>query len=361
MGKASKEKVVKKKGSKFKLIVSVIITVALFLAELYVMITAPANMIAVIGIGAGILLTAGLAVSAALDFVDERTGVNKEYYESIYKSEKTSYLLLKKRLEALPKQVQALEKQTGKTDNSSAEIIKAQKSIAKVMMGKNKESQELLFVELNNLEASLNDSVHDLSKRLSGFQEEIERLADHIAKINTEAIREAAQYVQTAQTVNVLNESVEEEIEAKEEDVLVDDILDSIGLDFEEEPIIMEESIEEELEVEPAPVVQATMPADDGGKMDQDDIAALIASMTGGDAEPVEESESIPEPVSIPVAAPADDGGKMDQDDIAALIASMTGGDAEPAEEPEPTSLPVDDNPNRMMTPEEIEALLASM
>ena len=74
-------------------------------------------------------------------------------------------------------------------------------------------------------------------------------------------------------------------------------------------------------------------PADNGGKMGQDDIAALIASMTGGDAAPAAEPEPVPEPTPEPVPepapapspAPADNGGKMNQDDLAALIASMTG------------------------------------
>ena len=42
--------------------------------------------------------------------------------------------------------------------------------------------------------------------------------------------------------------------------------------------------------------------------------------MTGGDATPTPE----PTPAPVPTPAPADNGGKMNQDDIAALIASMT-------------------------------------
>ena len=58
----------------------------------------------------------------------------------------------------------------------------------------------------------------------------------------------------------------------------------------------------------------------------------------------------------------------MDQDDIAALIASMTGGDETPVAEPEPEPVveekpPMPDlsDPNKVMTPEEIAALLANM
>ncbi len=310
MEKASEKKNAKKKNSKFKLMIAVMLTSALFLAELYLMITAASNITLIAGIGACILVTVSFVVSAVLDCVDEKGVANKEQYDNIYKSEKASYMLLKKRLEALSKQVEALENNSSNKDNGSAEIIKAQKSIAKIAMGKTKETQDRLFIELNNLEASLNDSVHDLAKRLSGFQEEIERLADHIAKINTEAIQEAARGGYTVKEVPV-------------QDVLEDKIL-------EEEVFVEEEPVENELDL---------------------DFQGLD----------LEEPEPMPEPIPVPAAAPADDGGKMNQDDIAALIASMTGGDAAPVEEPEPAPLPLSDDPNKMMTPEEIAALLASM
>ena len=189
------EKTSKKSSGKGKLMFAVIFAGALFLAELYVMLHMPQSIVLLAGLGVGILVSLCLTVSAMVDCVNQKDLVNGERYENIHKSEKASYILLKKRLEQLSKQVEDLENNLDRSDNSE-EIIKRQKAIAKVTIDKTKETQDRLFIELNNLEASINDRVRELEKRLFGFQEEIERLADHIAKINTEAIQEAVRSIQ---------------------------------------------------------------------------------------------------------------------------------------------------------------------
>ena len=122
----------------------------------------------------------------------------------------------------------------------------------------------------------------------------------------------------------------------------------------------------------PEPVASA--PADDGGMLSQAEMDALIASMTGGSSEPEPEPAPEPEPVA---SAPADDGGMLSQAEMDALIASMTGGSSEPEPEPEtpsnvlefptptpapaPEPAPVSDDPNKVLSPEEIAALFNSM
>ncbi|MBR5420853.1 MAG: hypothetical protein IK115_06880, partial [Lachnospiraceae bacterium] len=158
------------------------------------------------------------------------------------------------------------------------------------------------------------------------------------------------------------------------------------------------EVAEPEAAAEEAPAEEAPAPAvsDDPNKMmGPDDIAALLASM-GGDEAPAEETaaeetpaeEPIPEPEpepapaaeEAPASAVSDDPNKMmSPDDIAALLASM-GGDESPAEEtaaeeaapeaepeaaaedaPAEEASAVSDDPNKMMSPDDIAALLASM
>lgn len=394
------EKTPKKSSSRLQLVIAVMIMAALFLAELYVMINESNNVVLLVGIAVLILIALYFVVDAIMDCMNEKNIANRELYDDIHRSEKASYMLLKKNLEEISKQVKALDGGSNKKDESSAEIVKSQKAIAKVAMAKTKETQDRLFIELNNLEASLNDSIHGLSQKLSGFQEEIERLADHIAKINEEAILAASKNMEEIKTIvteapvatpvveslveeptvldevfeDVLGDSFEEDTtledllaepemdvvsELEELDSLLTDIVDDVeeaaseldfgdidlgGLDLEADvasPVESDDDIlsqllaaeetpvEEEVDVlaeltkavEPEPVpAPAPAPADNGGKMGQDDIAALIASMTGGDAAPAPE----PEPAPAPIPAPVDNGGKMNQDDIAALIASMT-------------------------------------
>ena len=315
------------------------------------MINQPTNVILMVGIGVLVLIALYFVIDAVLDCAEEKEIANREQYDTIFRSEKASYMLLRKNLDEILKNVK--ESDQSKSGNQVEQIVNSQKAIAKVSMGKTKEStesllaankavfnkvaelQELignngidseendrLFIELNNLEASINDRIQGLSEKLSGFQEEIERLADHIARINEDAIHEAVK------TSNETRTTVEENFESIE---------DALQDTFIEEPSVEETP---ETVIEPEPIV---------------------------------EPEPVPEPIPEPTPEPpkADNpNAKMDQDDIAALIASMTGGDAAPVAEPEPMSEPVAEeippmpdlsDPNKVMTPEEIAALLANM
>ena len=163
------EKTPKKSSSRLQLVIAVMIMAALFLAELYVMINESNNVVLLVGIAVLILIALYFVVDAIMDCMNEKNIANRELYDDIHRSEKASYMLLKKNLEEISKQVKALDGGSNKKDESSAEIVKSQKAIAKVAMAKTKETQDRLFIELNNLEASLNDSIHGLSQKLSGL------------------------------------------------------------------------------------------------------------------------------------------------------------------------------------------------
>ena len=384
-----------------QLVISVLVATSLILSELYVMINQPTNMVLLVGIAVLVLIAVYFVIDAIVDYDKEKEIAVKEQHDNIYRSEKASYILLKKKMEEFANLIQTANESN--KEDAYEEIMNAQKALAKVTVTKNRESAEMLtakiaqlenmldnslasvkvsgvdeekqdrlFIELNNLEASLNDRLQGLSDKLSGFQEEIERLADHIARINSEAI-------QTALNTNSVSASIDEPISELEqeivlyEDIPVEEVTDDIiftDLDMGGIEIVSEEDsefgmsafadedssededilsqlleaessiIDDEIDVlaelakatdeEPIPTpveekkpTPPPAPADNGGKMGQDDIAALIASMTGGDAAPV--SAPVEEKKSTPPPAPADNGGKMGQDDIAALIASMTG------------------------------------
>ena len=85
----------------------------------------------------------------------------------------------------------------------------------------------------------------------------------------------------------------------------------------------IQQALEEELEGDTAPAPAPEPPAPSGGKMSQDDIEKMLASMGA----PAEEPEPAPAP-----EPPAPSGGKMSQDDIEKMLASM----GAPAEEPAP-------------------------
>lgn len=333
------EKTPKKSSSRLQLVIAVMIMAALFLAELYVMINESNNVVLLVGIAVLILIALYFVVDAIMDCMNEKNIANRELYDNIHRSEKASYMLLKKNLEEISKQVRALDGGNKKEDDS-AEIIKSQKAIAKVAMSKSKETQDRLFIELNNLEASLNDNIRGLSEKLSGFQEEIERLADHIAKINEEAILAATKNGQDFKTIEVeepISTPVFEEADVVEEfaeEVLEDSVIeeallvDTIG-DVDEPA--------SELDFGDIDLGELELDADISSPVESDDdiLSQLLAAEEAPAEEEidvlaeltkaVEEAPAVePEPAPTPAPAPADNGGKMSQDDIAALIASMT-------------------------------------
>lgn len=382
----------KKSSPRLQLVIAVMIMAALFLAELYVMINESNNIVLLIGIAVLILIALYFVIDAIMDCLNEKNIASMEQYDNIYRSEKASYMLLKKNLEEINKQVRALNGGSSKEDKSAAEIMKSQKAVAKVAMAKSKETQDRLFIELNNLEASLNDRIHGLSEKLSGFQEEIERLADHIARINEEAILAASKNSQDIRIIetetpvvqdeplvfedvvedSIIGEPTPEEVFLEESPSLEDLFTETEISDAENESVMTDsfshvEESTDELDFGNIDLGELDLDVSSPVESDDDILSQLLAA----EEAPIEEeidalaelAKAVDEtPASAPTPAPADNGGKMGQDDIAALIASMTGGDAAPAPEPAPAPAPVkpmDDNPNRMMTPEEIAALIA--
>ena len=106
---------------------------------------------------------------------------------------------------------------------------------------------------------------------------------------------------------------------------LEEELLQSEEAPAPETPVPAVEQHTSEEEPAPEPPPQAA-PA---GKMSQDDIEKMLASMAPPEPEPA------PEPP--PQAAPA---GKMSQDDIEKMLASMAPPEPEPAPEPQPAPEP---------------------
>lgn len=372
------DKTSKKHNPKLQMVIAVMVMTALFIAELYVMINESHNIVLIVGIAVLILIALYFAIDAVWDSKNEKDIIRREQYDNIYRSEKASYMLLKKNFEVLSKQVKNLE--GGQKEDNSAEIVKSQKTIAKAAMSRMNQTQDRLFIELNNLEASLNDNIRGLSEKLSGFQEEIERLADHIAHINEQAILEVSQKNTQSPRTETIVMPVEETGAVLSEpapEIIEEVTVPEVEAEPEQESLISGSEIEAvtedsftdteigdpEEELDDIYIDNLDIDTVSTEESDDDILSQLLAA----EKAPVEEMPDAVEELAkaaneapVQTSAPADNGGKMDQDDIAALIASMTGGDAA-QEEPAPTPAPADDNPNKMMTPEEIAALIAGM
>ena len=131
-------------------------------------------------------------------------------------------------------------------------------------------------------------------------------------------------------------------------------------VELEPEPAVEPEAIPESA---PAPAAKPEMPVidDPNRAMTPDEIAAMIAAMTG-ESTTAEEPESEPEPGSVSEPEPV----------VEPELESIVELEPEPAGEPEaiPESapapaakpeMPVIDDPNRAMTPDEIAAMIAAL
>lgn len=323
------DKTSKKHNPKVQMIFAVMIMAALFLAELYVMINEAHNIILIVGIVVLILIALYFVIDAVFACINEKAISDREQYESIYRSEKASYMLLKKNFDLLSKQVKNLD--NGSKEDNPAEIIRSQKAIAKAAMSRMNQTQDRLFIELNNLEASLNDNIRGLSEKLSGFQEEIERLADHIAHINEQAILE----VSKKNTHSPIAESIVMPVEEPEKETSPEI---SVIADKPESSVTQEDSIEIELGNE-----------DEADKeLDLDDI--YVDNLDMGNLSVEESEDDILTQLLSAEKAPVEEM----PDAVEELAKAVN-------EEPVPIPVPADDNPNKMMTPEEIAALIAGM
>ena len=292
----------------------------------------------------------------------------EEQYDSIFKSEKASYLMLRKYFDEIEGKIEILQKES---KIPTEDIINAQKGIAKVVINRNKEnadaimsSNEQLMETFEHLENKLkesNDFIIESQKNviydnLKDIMEKQQVLSDSIKDMeirlsqaitanpiqftaNVEMPKQTTDAPQSAPAMEAIPEPVVEEAAiAEPEPVAV----------IEPEPVVETPHVPEpEPVVEPSPAadeaVADTTNSDPNRQLSADEIAALFASANAGATEPESEpaEEVITEPVTEAPQAP----------------------EPEPVSEPEPAKSPVVDlnNTNRNLTPDEIAALFSSM
>ncbi len=145
-------------------IVSILIAAALLVADLYVMVNLPGMIPLIAVITVGLLGGVYVFVNAILREINRSKEETKEQYENIFKSEKASYILLKKAFE----QLEELEGKSG-SNHTSEDIITAQKAIAKVTISRNRENADAL---LNSNDKML-EKIFDFEEKLGSSHSEL--------------------------------------------------------------------------------------------------------------------------------------------------------------------------------------------
>ena len=358
----------KQKKAKIQVIFLILISTLVILADFYAIINYPKEYMLIAAITVIFMICLWGVISRFFSLSALKEDRREEQYDSIFKSEKASYLMLRKYFDEIEGKIEILQKES---KIPTEDIINAQKGIAKVVINRNKEnadaimnSNEQLMETFEHLENKLkesNDFIIESQKNviydnLKDIMEKQQVLSDSIKDmeirlsqaITANPIQFTANVEMPKQTTDALQsapamEAIPEPIPVNEPEPVVE-----IPHVPEPEPVSEVPHIPEpEPVVEPSPAAEEavadTTNSDPNRQLSADEIAALFASANAGATEPESEpaEKVITEPVTEAPQAP----------------------EPEPVSEPEPAKSPVVDlnNTNRNLTPDEIAALFSSM
>lgn len=372
----------KQKKAKIQVIFLILISTLVILADFYAIINYPKEYMLIAAITVIFMICLWGVISGFFSLSALKEDRREEQYDSIFKSEKASYLMLRKYFDEIEGKIEILQKES---KIPTEDIINAQKGIAKVVINRNKEnadaimnSNEQLMETFEHLENKLkesNDFIIESQKNviydnLKDIMEKQQVLSDSIKDMeirlsqaitanpiqftaNVEMPKQTTDAPQSAPAMEAIPEP--ESVQANESEQIPEPIQIN-----EPEPVVETSHVHEPEPVsetphvpEPEPVVEPspaaaeavadTTDSDPNRQLSADEIAALFASANAGATEPESEpaEKVITEPVTDAPQAP----------------------EPEAVSEPEPAKSPVVDlnNTNRNLTPDEIAALFSSM
>ena len=372
----------KQKKAKIQVIFLILISTLVILADFYAIINYPKEYMLIAAITVIFMICLWGVISGFFSLSALKEDRREEQYDSIFKSEKASYLMLRKYFDEIEGKIEILQKES---KIPTEDIINAQKGIAKVVINRNKEnadaimnSNEQLMETFEHLENKLkesNDFIIESQKNviydnLKDIMEKQQVLSDSIKDMeirlsqaitanpiqftaNVEMPKQTIDAPQSASAMEAIPEPVVEEAAiAEPEPVAV----------IEPEPVVETPHVPEpEPVVEPSPAAEEdvadTTNSDPNRQLSADEIAALFASANAGATEPeseptekvitepVTEAPHVPEPEPVVEPGPAageavadtinsDPNRQLSADEIAALFASANAGATEPESEP---------------------------
>ena len=356
----------KKNNAKLQIVFSGLGLALVFILELYAMINLPEQFI-VIGL-LGVVLLAGLYVliRAIMAFQAQKEVHREEQYDSIFKSEKASYLMLKKYFEEIEDKLEVIEKLSKLPTD---EIVGTQKGIGKVIINRSRENAEAII--------NSNEIVMDEMKEIKGaIDSRNEALLGSCKSMNDDTVQQILLKQQDLllelknMELHLSNAIMQSQKNVAPAAVYAAPVMQQVPAPAP----VAEPVVEEPMPVveEPAPVIEEPEPV-------VEEAAPVIEEPEPIIEEPapvIEEPEPVVEEVApvveepAPAAAPepdlSDPNKQVSPDEIAALFASMTDEVTDSAPQPaveEPSKAPEADlsDPNRQLSPDEIAALFSSM
>ena len=381
----------KEKNYRLSLVISILIAACLFVADLYIMINMPQNVLALVAVNVLFLAAIYYVIDAVTRQISAAAERKEEQYDSIFKSEKASYLLLRKTFDDL---YELIEKGNQSRKTNVEDIIHAQKAVAKVSIGRSKEnadalmnSNDRIMEKISMLEAVLSDNVShpapETNKNDSAYAQNIldnqnkilqqlEVLQNTLNTIGADAkiaAESAKQNFFTEERILAEENKIEKE-EPQVQEVAVEEIpsaageatvmeetpIEEVPSDMEETPIEEEPSVMEETPIEEEPSAMEETPIEEEPSVMEET--------------PIEEVPSDMEETSIgkeEVSSPEEDLSKYDDIMVDTLTDSDDNVPVEkiPLEDEtvvdEKPAMPDLSDPNKVMTPDEIAALIANL
>ena len=368
----------KQKKTMLQLMFMILIFTVVLLTDFYAIINYPEEYILIAVITVILLIYLWGVVNGLFTLRTLKEERREEQYDSIFKSEKASYLMLKKYFEEIEEKIDILQ-EASKVPTEA--IIGAQKGIAKVVINRNKEnadaimgSNEQLLDAVERFDARLKESdefiienqknvlyenlkeIMDRQQTLSDSIKDMEIRLSQVIAANPVQFTANVEMPKTITAMPSVSEAASQPVTAQSSPIK-HDVVDDFIVPAVDEPVDMAAAVEPAAEPIAEPIIE---PA----------------------AEPVIEpiAEPIVEPAPATEEAAADTANsdpnrQLSADEIAALFAGANAGagelesasEPEPASEPEqveppasaPENAPVVDlnNTNRNLTPDEIAAL----
>ncbi len=417
----------KNKDSKarMQMIFGILLFAFIFMAELYAIVNFPKMFIVLVVLAAADLICLYVAIRGVISVYETKYARREEQYESIFKSEKASYLMLKKYFEEISVKLAYMEEAS---KIPTEEIVNAQKGIAKVIIKRSHENTDAL---MNSYE-QLIDRFDTFQKGMDGFGTVAGAYKDEILSVCKDEISSVQKDGKEQE------HSQDKEIAAKLQEIIIamkdmelrlnQTIMNSQKVvvsqpqvsvpvatpvepqpapqnHVEETPVEPEISPEPEESMEPDPEILPDIPEEESFEPEEEPpVMAADEIIPPDPEESIEEAEELVEPDPIPEDAIVEEANDenlpeeelspmpdlsdpnraMSPDEIAALFANMGNDDnadkaGEPVEEtvePEDIPEPIEEpeavkeaplqpeepaDPNKALSPDEIAALFASM
>ncbi len=240
-----------KEKRKLHIILCIMILTLLLLAEVYLMLNFPKSYIFLLLIGAVSLFLVYRIANSVFILQDEkeqeREDKREKEFESIFKSEKATYLLMRKNFAELADMLFLLK---GESGLPLEDLISAQKSIAKVTINKSKEHSTAVI----NSNEELKGYLEEMNGKFTDIQNAVKENMDKVSEFVSSEMQ--SKNLDVILRLNEIEKSISSEMEEKlssiniSPHVMMEPEELSISHISQEEPEIQKEEIQKEENLE---------------------------------------------------------------------------------------------------------------